>query len=123
MDESSATERWLPVTGYEGCYEVSDLVSNLRWDTRSENNYDKVRHGTDHKKNRLRCPSGHLLRAPNLTRDREKVRRGHRKCLACARAHNNQRYALSRGRFFDFQVAADRHYRSIMAGEVDDQSN
>lgn len=60
-------------------------LANLRWDTQSENMYDKRKHGTDHEVNKRECPRGHPLTMPNLCRyPWEKD--GHRECLACARA-------------------------------------
>lgn len=84
-------------------------LSNLTWGTSSENAYDEVRHGTHHQAGKERCPRGHLLREPNLSRSH--LRRGWRYCASCqygASAVSNAR----RGgyRIPDKGVAADRYY-------------
>lgn len=147
-------ERWLPVVGYEGRYEVSDQgrvrsllrggrylkplydrkgylyvcltgarsvqkrypvhglvlgaftgprppgmvcrhgtggkednrLSNIRWGTPSENNYDLVRDGTHVQARKTHCPKGH----PYVLRDRG----GGRRCIQCRR----DRYAAKVGR-------------------------
>lgn len=55
-------------------------VANLRWDTPSENNYDKRRHGTDHEANKTHCPAGHAYSPENTY-----IYRNRRNCRACAR--------------------------------------
>lgn len=60
------------------------------------------------------CPRGHLLKAPNLVASKLAV--GHRKCLACDRAHAEGQHAIRAGRCFDRQEASDRHYGRILAG-------
>lgn len=191
-DHSAQAERWLPVVGHEGCYEVSDLgrirsidrtitrrdgirsfvrgrllkpvpnrrdrpyvslgrggrrpvaqlvleafigprpdemecchrpggvtdsrLANLRWDTSSENMYDRVRHGTHHMSKRTHCPQGHALVQPNLVAYDRSVNR--RNCLACNRARATCREAMKRGRKVDFAAAADRHHRQIMDGSA-----
>lgn len=62
---------------------------------------------------RIHCPLDHLLTAPNLTA--ASVRRGHRQCLACNRAHANHQHARKHSRLFDFRTTADTHYAKIMA--------
>lgn len=59
------------------------------------------------------CPRGHQLRFPNLV---ESYRiKGHRKCLACARANSsaNQAFRLY-GKTIDRQCESDRRYAEIM---------
>jgi hypothetical protein len=150
------TERWLPVVGYEGIYEVSDLgrvrsflwrgpgnvrrkyarimkpglrkdypvitmyrdgaikkrnvhhlvleafvgpcppgleachdndvaddnrLENLRWDTRSANERDKVHNGNNHNARKTHCPQGHPY-SPENTRIRPK---GYRICRECVK--------------------------------------
>lgn len=84
-------------------------LCNLRWDTRRENMLDRVRHGTHHAILRELCPYRHQLVAPNLVACKDG-----RRCLACNRANGNMRYAVSKGRPFDFQYRSDEHYRLIM---------
>jgi hypothetical protein len=194
MDESS--ERWLPVPGYEGYYEVSDLgrvrsldrwirqlspagnlvchhrrgrvlrpqcapstthahvrmsrdgaaeqrfvhqlvletfvgprpiglqachgpsgardnrLSNLRWDTPSENSFDRVRDGNNHFVNRTYCPQGHLLAKPNLRPSMAKE--GHRGCWACSltgRWAHRLGYPIAST---EWATEADRRYAEIL---------
>lgn len=102
-------------TGMQGCHgptgQGDNHLGNLRWDTPSENNYDLVRHGTHHNARKVACPREHLLVTPNLVPSNPG-----RACLACDRAHGNQKYALAQGWPFDFRTVANEHYRKIMAG-------
>lgn len=77
--------------GAEVCHNDGDgfnnRLSNLRYDSQSENVRDRIRHGTHHQKNKhigARC--GHRLESPNLVES--KLRHGHRECLACSRAQS-----------------------------------
>jgi hypothetical protein len=104
--------------GLEVCHNNGDptdnLLPNLRYDTRSENMFDKQRHGTDHQRNKVRCPWGHLLAAPNLVA--VDARRGRRNCLACSRARGARQSAERRGVSVpDFQATADAYFARIMA--------
>lgn len=65
---------------------LDNRASNLRWDTKSNNELDKRKHGTMHQVNRTRCPRGHLLESPNLIPSQLKL--GKRSCLACNRFSN-----------------------------------
>jgi len=104
--------------GMVGCHNngnVSDnRLENLRWDTPSENMHDEVRHGTHVMAARTHCPRRHQLTAPNLVPSG--LVHGHRSCLACSRTHANEKRAKRRGEVFDFQAAADAHYKRIMGG-------
>lgn len=104
--------------GMEGCHNDGNFrhnwIDNLRWDTSSSNHFDKVRHGTDHNRNKDGCPREHLLVMPNLVRVKWE-RDGWRECLACDRAKANENYAKRCGRLFNFRAAADRHYARIMS--------
>jgi hypothetical protein len=62
--------------------------SNLAYGTRSENNYDKRRHGTDHMLNREWCRNGHELAGDNLRIDFK----GNRACRECRRATRRRYY-------------------------------
>lgn len=88
-------------------------LPNLGWGTHSENELDKVRHGTHPQASRSHCCREHLLVAPNLV-GRE-VLRGYRICLACERGRGDQSGAKRRGGdSFDLRAACDRHYAQIM---------
>lgn len=101
--------------GMEGCHfpdrdPANNRLENLRWDTRSSNHLDRRAHGTDPNRNKERCPRGHGLLAPNLVGN--VMRRGHRGCLACNRAHAY----VSRHREASLQAESDRYYAEIMEG-------
>lgn len=71
--------------GTEACHRngnpTDNHVSNLYWGSRSENNHDKVRHGTDHNVSKTHCPQGHPYSGHNLY-----IRpRGGRICRECSR--------------------------------------
>jgi hypothetical protein len=82
--------------GMEGCHwdddKLNNRLSNLRWDTRSANNHDRVRNGRHpHTYARARarkthCKYGHELTEENTYR----YSNGVRMCKACAR----ERYRL-----------------------------
>ena len=97
--------------GMEACHWDDDPdnnnLSNLRWDTHSENSRDKIRNGNDPRSSKTHCIYGHVLADPNLLQGR-KPWRG---CLACSRAHGILRH---RGSTFDPAVA-DAYYREIMS--------
>lgn len=101
--------------GMEGCHNNGDksdyTVGNLRWDTRSENAFDRVRHGVHQHAKKTHCPRGHLLSDPNLVPSAKKFGR---MCKACNRARANVQYAKQRGESHDFTAWADDHYVRIM---------
>jgi len=103
-----------PVPGQEVCHNDGDpsnnVVSNLRWDTSSENRYDSVSHGTHPQASKDQCPWGHLLQSPNLTYSG----RPYRTCLACSRgkAHASRHPGL------DLQKTVDMYYAALMIREV-----
>ena len=88
---------------------ADNRLQNLRWDTLSANELDKVTHGTHHNARKTHCPRGHLLEAPNLAH--AALKRGRRVCKACNRAHASvtRRPELRP----DFQQISDNHYRAI----------
>lgn len=99
--------------GMEGCHNDgnpgNNRVGNLRWDTRSANHFDKMRHGwRSYNLDKTECPRGHRLERPNLVRSEDAL--GHRSCLACARARAHAHY---RGLELDKQVA-DEYYAEIV---------
>lgn len=104
----------------EGCHWNGDAsdnrLENLRWDTRSGNRLDTIRHGRDPRKNKTHCVRGHLLAEPNLVA--AAVKRGHRECLACGRTHSAARLLRERGESFDFRAEADARYFDIMGSAV-----
>lgn len=107
--------------GMECCHENGDPLDNragnLYWGTRSQNMYDRVRHGNDPHRNLESCPREHLLVSPNLVACKERL--GHRSCLACCRAQSNVKRARERGVKMDFRARSDWHYERIMRSCLD----
>lgn len=98
--------------GHECCHEDGDpgnnSLGNLRWDTKSANVRDQVRHGTHHRGRRTECPRGHALVEPNLVRGH--LARGMRECRACGQA----RSAVQKRPSLVFETMADEKYARIM---------
>lgn len=99
--------------GLEVCHgdgnPANNMLENLRFDTHSGNERDKLQHGTHYLSNRTHCPRGHALQEPNLSASH--VRQGHRKCLACSRAQSYTNYHPElRG---SMQQVSDRYYEAI----------
>lgn len=101
--------------GMEVCHNngerTDNRLSNLRYDSHSENMYDRRRHGTDHEVNKTHCPRGHLLESPNLVAHLS--RRGVRGCLSCCRARSYlQKHPAMKQ---DLQAVSDQYYAAIIA--------
>ena len=81
--------------GLEACHydgvPSNNSLSNLRWDSRSANMLDRVRHGVHPSSRKSECLRGHRLAEPNLMPSQSKI--GYRGCLACNRAHARARSA------------------------------
>jgi hypothetical protein len=92
---------------------ADDRLVNLRWDSRSENMYDMVRHGRHAARNKDVCPRDHPLVLPNLIRIPWE-KNGFRNCLACCRARASRQEAARRGLPFDLRKSADEHFRKLM---------
>lgn len=75
--------------GTEGCHNDGDPgnnhVSNLRWDTRSENQNDCVRHGTHAQTRKTHCPQQHPYSDENTY-----WLGNHRMCRTCRRIRNRE---------------------------------
>ena len=61
-------------------------LANLRWDTESANQYDKVRNGNHHAARKTHCKFGHNLTPENI----KWTNLGHRHCRECARRRNRE---------------------------------
>ena len=74
--------------GTEVCHndgsKTNNHVGNLYYGTSSDNELDKVRHGTHYNAAKMHCPLGHELFAENIPPSIAKL--GRRQCRACARA-------------------------------------
>lgn len=71
---------------------TNNRLSNLRWDTYSENIHDVVRHGNHFGANKTHCPRGHEYSGNNL---RVKPSEGRRRCKTCIREYQ-QRYRAAK---------------------------
>lgn len=93
--------------GMEVCHNDGDKTNNapanLRFDTKSANALDRVRHGTDRNARKSRCLRDHEF-TPTNTRV---TSRGSRQCLACLR--------LRRSDPVRFYATAERHPRRAQA--------
>lgn len=87
---------------------TNNALSNLRWDTQSENNRDAVHHGTHYQSSKTHCKRSHPLEAPNLVPS--VAIRGHRSCRACAQAYSQAR----RDGICVTQELADERYLNII---------
>jgi len=80
--------------GMEACHGDGDPTNNrrlnLRWDTRSSNQLDTVRHGRHTNANRTHCVNGHAFTTENTYIYRNDAT--HRMCRTCHR----ERQAASR---------------------------
>jgi len=94
---------------------TNNRLENLRWDTRSENRRDAVRHGTyrNGSEKKTACPRGHDYVAPNLVPAHQRL--GHRGCLACARERT---WAYDHKLPFSAE-RADERYRQLMEAASD----
>ena len=104
-----------PGDGLDVCHNdgnhLNNQVSNLRWDTRSANMKDRIKHGTDWQASKTHCPYDHKLAAPNLVASEAK--QGHRMCLACHRGRARVRYYnLPKS---DLQTVSDRYYADLLS--------
>lgn len=115
--------------GMDTCHNDGDRTnnspSNLRYDTRGNNILDTNGHGTNWARSKTQCPRGHALSEPNLTID--SVKRGHRVCLSCSRAHKaNYKKKVKYGvplSDSEFKARADRIYESLVMSDREGNRN
>lgn len=91
--------------GCEGCHNdgnpLNNRADNLRWDTASANQRDRLAHGTHHYGNRTHCINGHEYTPENI---RWRIRTGPRyvtpsrvrECRTCARERGQAAYMRSK---------------------------
>lgn len=74
-----------PEQGMEACHNngvrTDNKLENLRWDTRSANQMDRRKHGTQNHVNVTHCPQGHSYSGANLILNMK----GSRECRICNR--------------------------------------
>lgn len=96
--------------GMEACHwddnPENNYLRNLRWDTRSANQIDRIRNGRNQKSNQTECKRGHKFIPENLCPSETKGR----KCLACSRAHAY----VNRNPTMDLQAVSDSYYAAII---------
>jgi hypothetical protein len=83
--------------GLECCHRDDDptnnRLDNLRWDTHSSNELDKVRNGNHHQAKKTHCSHGH-----EYTPENTKIgRNGYRWCRECHRIDERERYRRDEG--------------------------
>lgn len=69
---------------------ANNTATNLKWGTRSQNQMDRVQHGTHHQVSKTRCPNGHPYDDANTYRP--STNPSHRYCRACGK-EARRRYA------------------------------
>lgn len=107
-----------PGEAYQACHrdgnEKNNALDNLRWGTISENNLDRVKHGTHHEANKTECPLGHKLQDPNVYYRKDQVGR---ECLSCRRAKAlAARHKKVYGKEYDIDTLCHEYYAKIMRG-------
>lgn len=86
--------------------QTDNRPENLCWGTPSENQYDRVRHGTHHRANQTECIHGHAFTEENTLRRPD--RPGMRECITCKKTKDAERHARNRR---ERQARTARHSR------------
>lgn len=95
---------------------TDNRLDNLRWDTPSSNQYDKVAHGNHYQTHKTHCPLGHALVVPNLSQ-RKWETTGRRSCRSCGAAAGVVHHAKKTRRPIpDRKAVADDYYARYMSG-------
>lgn len=91
-----------PPAGADSCHNDGDVTNNtldnLRWDTRSENIRDQVRHGTHLQARKTHCIRGHAYDEANTYELATKTGGKERYCRTCRTALAQARYKRRRER-------------------------
>lgn len=99
----------------EGCHrddvQTNNNLSNLRWDTPSENRRDIIRNGNNYELKKTHCPQGHELSLPNL--NPSDIKRGKRVCRSCKIARS-WAHRLKDKTLDEIKEKADAYYNQIM---------
>lgn len=103
--------------GYYGCHNYGDklnnTVDNLRWDTPTSNNLDRIKHGNDPARSRTHCPRGHKLEEPNLVASKKRI--GIRECQACSYAQSKIYTSRKAG---SIQEVSDNRYEQLIQNPI-----
>ena len=88
--------------GMEACHwdddPLNNRLDNLRWGSRSENMYDRVRNGRDHNSRKRHCSKGHEFTKENtMYRHYKRSGQTHRRCRICHRQNGRNSYRRTRG--------------------------
>lgn len=107
-----------PPAGHEGCHGPSgsgdNRLVNLRWDTRSENNIDSIRNGTNSRAAKTRCLWKHRLSGRNVYETPTVHGRPRRSCLSCRHGQTAVSNAKKYGRPIpDRHFVADEYYATL----------
>lgn len=103
--------------GMVGCHRddvgTNNRLTNLRWDTISSNQKDRVRNGRNEHANKTHCPQNHPLSGANLVPSQ--LLAGKRGCLACNRAYTMIAWRKkSGGPVPEVGALADSYYADIV---------
>lgn len=83
--------------GLEGCHandvKSDNRLTNLRWDTRSANTYDRIRNGNHYSARKTECDNGHPFTEENTYLS---PGRHHRHCRTCRQAAKRRQTARLR---------------------------
>lgn len=83
--------------GTEACHfdgnPANNRIDNLRWDTRSGNTYDRVRHGTHSQARKTHCRNGHSYDDINTYVPPGRYQRMCKTCVRAAKARYNAKVA------------------------------
>lgn len=92
---------------------ADNRLANLVWGSKSQNELDKVHHGTNWCTAKTHCVRNHPLSGPNLLRIPSRPTR--RDCRACRKAHPYVWKWRQKGVHLDMQVVSDKYYAEIMS--------
>jgi hypothetical protein len=76
---------------------TNNHVDNLRWGTASDNQKDRIRHGTNRWASRTHCERGHLFEESNTRWVKRSSGRTHRQCRRCSRDASRRYYRNRKG--------------------------
>jgi hypothetical protein len=103
--------------GMEVCHwdgnPTNNSLSNLRWDTRSGNKLDEVRHGTHASAKKSHCPWGHWYEGGSVAIEVQSDGGFARRCVSCRYG----RHRSARNPQLDRRAEADKYYVALSLEE------